>query len=501
MKSQIKGGAIVSYLNIVLNMAISIFFTPFLISSLGSSEYGVYRIVQSFSGQLSIMSFGIATLIIRNLVYFEEKKQQTEKENFLFFALFASYILCAAILAVGGVMYFMIDGMYRNSLSAAELVIAKKLFVLLILNIALTVISDSHLGIVKAHEQFVVAHGFQTFKLVLRIAMMVLLLNMGAKSVGIVMADCLVSFLVWIGAMLYGRVFLHEIPRFHYWDKTLIIQCVSFSAAIFLQAIVNQVNQNLDNVILGMMTSASIVTMYSLALSLFTSFNSIVSVVGGLFTPRATRLVAQNASGDSLTEFVVKPGRMQLMLVGLAISGFVLFGRNFIHIWVGDEYQEVYLLTIVLLVPAVIPLIETVTTSILDALMKRMGRSIILIVMCVINVVVSVFLIKRIGYWGAAIGTATSFIVGHGVLLNLYLKRVADLKIGQIFRGILHKILLAIFVAMVIGIPISWLPNTVYGFLIKVGTYCLVYFSVMYMLGMNNYERGIFLNVLKRRKR
>ena len=44
-------------------MLISLFFTPFLISSLGDAEYGIYRIVQSFAGSLSIMTFGIGTLV------------------------------------------------------------------------------------------------------------------------------------------------------------------------------------------------------------------------------------------------------------------------------------------------------------------------------------------------------------------------------------------------------------------------------------------------------
>ncbi|WP_278453838.1 hypothetical protein, partial [Thomasclavelia spiroformis] len=59
MKNQRKAGVILSYVSIVLNMLISLFFTPFLISSLGDAEYGIYRIVQSFAGSLSIMTFGI----------------------------------------------------------------------------------------------------------------------------------------------------------------------------------------------------------------------------------------------------------------------------------------------------------------------------------------------------------------------------------------------------------------------------------------------------------
>lgn len=497
MKNQIKGGAIVSYFNILLNMGISIFFTPFLISSLGVSEYGVYRIVQSFSGQLSIMSFGVATLIVRNLVFYETKKQKEEKENFLFFALVVTYLLAMVVLAIGTIMFFMLDGLYSKSMLPEELMIAKKLFILLIFNIAITIICDAYIGIIKAHERFVIAHGSQTLKLIVRIVAMIILLNIGVGSVGIVLADCMVSISIWFVVMLYGRVVLKERARFHYVDKKLIFQSAVFSAAIFLQAIVNQVNQNLDNVILGILTNTATVAMYSLALSLFTAFNSLVSVIGSLFTPKATRLVAENADGEKLTDFVIKPGRIQLMMAGLAITGFVLFGKNFIYIWVGEEYQEIYWVTIVLLIPATLPLIESVCTSILDALLKRMGCSIILLAMCVINVAVSIVLVKRIGYMGAAVGTASSYVVGYGIMLNLYIKKVVNLNIKRMFRDIFQNILKGISLSIIVGIPIALLPNTVIGFIIKVSMYCLVYGISMYLISMNSLEKKIIKNILK----
>ena len=78
MRDQKKVGVIISYVNIVLHMCISIFFTPFLIKSLGQSEYGLYRIVQSFIGQLSIMTFGMSAIVTRNIVYYDVKQQKKE---------------------------------------------------------------------------------------------------------------------------------------------------------------------------------------------------------------------------------------------------------------------------------------------------------------------------------------------------------------------------------------------------------------------------------------
>lgn len=489
MKRQREIGTIISYINIVLNMIISIFFTPFLISSLGSSEYGVYRIVQSFSGQLSIMSFGIAALIVRNIIYYDTKNLKREKENFLFMAIVISYILGILILLVGSVLYLFIDKIYSNSLSIEEIVIAKRLFILLVFNIVVTIITDSYIGIILAHERFIISNGSKMIKLLLRIVLITVLLKLNVKSIGIVLSDLCVSLILYLFVILYNKIILKEKAKFYYFDKEVLKTSFLFSVAIFLQAIINQVNQNLDSVILGIMTNSTIVTLYSIALTLYTSFNSLVSVVSGMFGAQAARLVVNGTSKKELTDFVIIPGRIQLIIAGLAITGFLLFGKNFLKLWVGDNFLEAYYIVLILIIPVVIPLIENVTEAILDAMLKRMGRSIILFIMCIMNVIISILLIRKIGYIGAAFGTAISVIIGNGIFLNIYLKKVVGLQILRMLKEIFKGIWLSNLLSIILGTFLLQLPDTIIGFLLKIVIYTIIYLICTYFFGMNQSEK------------
>ncbi|MBR6902897.1 MAG: polysaccharide biosynthesis C-terminal domain-containing protein, partial [Clostridia bacterium] len=337
----------------------------------------------------------------------------------------------------------------------------------------------------------IITYGINTLRLILRILVMILILKLGGKSVAIVLTDLSISLAVWLYIMFYGRFKLKEKAKYHKFDGQLLKQCFVFSLAIFLQRIINQVNQNLDNVILGMMTNTAIVAMYSIALTIFTSFNSIVSTIGTLFTPRATQIIANNATGEELTDFISKTGRLQFMIAGLIITGFGLFGKNFIMLWVGSKYISVYYLSIILLIPAAIPLITSVSSSILDAMLKRLGASIILGVMCIVNIGVSVVLIEYIGFWGAAIGTAVSFIIGHGILFNIYLHKVAGIKIFKMYGDIIDRSIFGVLACFAIGIPLTYLPNNVWCFILKVLIYSIVYSFVMYRFCMNDYEKKI----------
>lgn len=501
MKNQIKFGAIIAYINIVLNLLVNLFLTPFLIKSLGETDYGIYKIIQSFSSQLSIISFGIATLVTRNVVYYNTlgSEKQKEKENFLFMSKLISYILAVVVVCAGVVLYFSIDTLYSNTITPEQLKTAKILFVILVANIAVTILCDPNNGMVRAHEKFVIVNGVNTVRVILRVIFIVILMKLGVGSIGVVSVDFVLSTAILVVLSVYCRHGLKEKAKFHFWDGKMLKESFMFSIAIFLQAIINQVNQNLDNVILGAMVIPATVTLYSCGLTLFSSFTSLVTVVGSMYGPKATKLVARGANSKELTEFAIGPSRIQAMIAGLATSGFILFGRNFIDLWLGEGYEAVYQVTLILIIPALLPLIETITNNILDAMMKRMARSLILLGMCVINVFTSVIFIKMFGYIGAALGTALSYIVGHGILMNLYLYKSIHIDVFRLFTGVLKGTLPACIVSVIAGVPIAcFLTDTVGGFVLKIVIFVFIYAIIMYLLGMNRDERLMVKGMLKK---
>ena len=499
MNKQIKYGSLIAYLNIALNLVINFALTPFMLSHLGSSEYGVYKIVQSFTGQLAIMSFGLGTVATRYVVLYNTQKKKKDKENFLFLIYMIAALLGFGVIVIGAILYGCMDVIYAKSLTSSELYVAKKLCFILVINVAFSILCDAFFGIIRAHERFVVSNILSTFRLVLRLLAIIILLNLGVKSIGIVITDLSITILILLFSVIYVKFKLKEKAKYYKFDKKLIVEIATFALAVFLQAIVNQVNQNLDNTILGIMTSTSIVTVYSIALTLYTCFISLVTALSNMFGPKATKLVAKGVSGEQLTDFAIGPGRIQTLIALLGILGFIVVGKDFIRIWMGAGFDDVYIITLILIIPALIPLIESVTNTILDAMMKRMARSIALLGMCVINVAASIILIKMIGFIGAAIGTAISVIVGHGIIINLYLHRCIGLNVPRMFKEIFKGLLPAFLLCLAIGYLISLIPGSnIVFFGIKVVLLVIEYGMIMYMFGMNEIEKQYIKNMIKR---
>ena len=58
-KSQLKVGIVLNYVNMILGNLIPIFYTPVMLTLLGQSEYGLYKLASSVTSYLSLISMDL----------------------------------------------------------------------------------------------------------------------------------------------------------------------------------------------------------------------------------------------------------------------------------------------------------------------------------------------------------------------------------------------------------------------------------------------------------
>lgn len=505
MKNQRKAGVILSYVSIVLNMLISLFFTPFLISSLGDAEYGIYRIVQSFAGSLSIMTFGIGTLVSIVIAKCNANRstgKEREKENFLAMSLVISAFLAILIIIVGSILYLGIDDLYQSTMTVKQINLIKRLYIILVLNISITIFNDFFTGMINGNEKFIISGGIKIVRYVTRVIVLVILLNAGYKSFSIVLTDFLISIILIFFEITYCLKKLNIRIKFHYFDKKSFCSTFTFSIAVFLQAIVNQINQNLDSLILGAMVKPSLVTIYSIALTIYTCYCSMTSIVGNIFVPHVAKMIENKATGKELTDLIIRTGRFQFMGALSVITAFIVLGKGFITIWVGTDKIEVYYITLILIIPMTISLIQSTGNAVLDSMLKKMGRSIILLIMAVINVILSIIFIKKIGYFGAAFGTAISVLVGNGLILNIYMHKVFNFEIRRFFKEVIERIMPCCIIAAAITLPFEmFISTTRLTFIMKCLIFLFVDIVALYFYGMNDYEKDVVKGMMNKFKK
>lgn len=497
MKSskEIKLGAILSYIIIFANMIIGVLYTPILTAKLGQSEYGLYSLVTSIISYLTILDFGFGNAIIIYTARYRvnNEKEKQEKLHGMFFLIYLIIGIIAGI--IGAFIWLNADNLFANSMSTEEIGRAKILLGILTFNLIVTFPLSVFSSIITAYEKFVFAKILNLARIILNPIIMIILLNIGYKSVALVILTTVLNITTLILNYLYCKKKLKIKLKFGKLDKSLLKEIMTYSVWVFLNSIIDKINLALDQFVLGVYVGTAAVAVYSVAGNLNQMYMNFSTAISGVLLPRVTEMEERKASNEEFTDIFIKTGRIQYIIMALIITGFVLYGREFINLmWVGYEYDESYFIACILMIPITIPLIQNVGINILQAKNLYKFRVIILFVFAIINVIISIFLAKIYGSVGAAIGTAIALIGGTIIGMNIFYHRKAGINIFEFWKNI-AKMSIPVAICVILAIIVKYiLPiNNSIMLIIHIFGYTVVYLTFMWYLGMNKYEKNLFL--------
>ena len=146
--------------------------------------------------------------------------------------------------------------------------------------------------------------------------------------------------------------------------------------------------------------------------------------ISSVFAPKVNRIATKNKKDmrEEFSKLFIKVGRIQFLFLALVASGIIFFGKYFItNIYASSEYIEAYPVSLLLILPVTIPLIQNLGIEIQRSINKHQFRSITYFFMALINIAISIPLATEYGPTGAAMGTLISLFVANGVIINLFI--------------------------------------------------------------------------------
>ncbi len=492
LKSKSKKTAVVlSYCTLVLQTLSTMILTRFYLERLGTDTYGLYQMIYSVAQYILILDLGISSVMVRYISEFRAKEDSKKIENFAFhFALIVGVIL-TIVMAIGYVANMSIERIY-TSLTPTEYDISHQLMKIMIIQLMFTIISHYFRGLCEAFENFTFARIVTLLQIVLNFMLSVTFVWTGFGVLGIAMANTIVVILNTLIMMVF-TLFVSKIRiRFHSWEFSLFKPVFILMLAMLLQSIVGHVNSTADKTILGIMCTKKDVSVYAVSATIITMFNTLPSSISSVFQPSATRMVVSEASDEQLTDFVIRPGRLQFMITGGFIAGFIILGQDFVVCWAGTDMKDAWLYVLLILVPNMIPLVQNVCLSILNAMDKRLFRSVVLALITGVNIALTVVLISAIGPIGAPLATGISYIIGHCIIMNVYYKKKIGLNVARMFSGIFEKTWICVLLSILLTLPLLlWKCNENWLILVaKAVIYCVVYGLLLVFWGMNQDEKS-----------
>lgn len=494
--NQRKAGVILNYISKAVQILTGLLYTPVMLQCLGQSEYGTYQLVYSVISYLSILSLGMTGAY--NRFYYRYKTRNEEdnvaKLNGLFIVVFLFISLISVICGI--FMYNNIEMVLGDKLLEEEMELAGHLMIYMIFNMALTFPASVFDCYVSANEAFI----FQKVLIILQGIMgpfvTLPLLFLGYGSVGAVFVTTFLTVLKFIVNVIYSTKNLKMRFRLGRIDWKLLKEIVGFSSFIVISQIVEIINWNIDNYLLGRMVGATSVAIYGVASQINNLYMQLSTAISSIFSPQINQIVSRNDDGKELNALFIKVGRIQFTVLLFVLLEFGLIGKSFITLWVGTEYLDSFLITMVLIVPITVPLIQNVGIEIQYAKNMHRVRAFVYLIVAILNVFISIGLIGKKGALGAAIGTSIALLLGNILFMNYYYHRKIGLNIPA-FWGSISRFTPSALLTCVIGVIINsknsictWMDLLINAILIGV-----VYMISVYFLSFNSYEKNLIKSV------
>lgn len=420
--NELKKAALLSYVNIILVNTIGIFLTPFIIRTLGNSEYGLYTLIGSFIAYLSLMDFGLNNTIIRFVSKYRVENQKNEEKLFLGSVMIIYLFISISILFLGLFIYFRIDYFFGKSLLPSQINDFKIMFLILLFNMCIAVPGGSFMGICTAYEKYVFPSVVMIIKYVLRTIVVIVILLLGKKSISLVIIDTIFNIFV-ICITLFYCLFKLKI-KFSFQNKKIknYITILSYSIWIFFIGLIQSFQWNAGQIILGINVNTKTVAIFSVGIMLGSYFGAFAGVINNLLLPKAAKLSNDENSEIMINNNMVFIGRINSFICFLILSIFLLIGKEFIVLWVGKEFIKSWEITLLIMSFTFIPMIQSLGVSILEIRNKIKYRSLGMLLSMSLAVMLSSFFVKKYGIDGVL------FPILIGMFLNIIINNYLFVK-------------------------------------------------------------------------
>lgn len=496
---QIKIGGIISYLTIGFSIISGLIYTPWMISIIGQSNFGLYTLATSLVTMVTI-DLGLSSAVTRFISKYRAENDMESIRKFLGIA-YKLFIALAIIFLISlTIVYFNVDRIFLK-LSPDEI---KKVKVLLSIAGFYAVVSFPFQpldGLLVSGERFIFQKSTALISKVLNIALMVAALLMGYGLYSLVLVNAFCGIIV-IGLKLY---FLSKNdPQQIEWkgfDTRLTREIFSFSLWVMVISIAQRLILNVTPSVLGITSGSQEIAIFSAAMTIEGYVWTFATVFAGMFLPKISKLIYGDEAGPVvIQELMIKVGRIQFLLLAAIVSVFIISGRDFFLNWLGQDFEKSYLITVLLVLPGLITIPQEIASTTLIASNKVKYNAFSRIVIAVVSISLSYFLSFSHGATGAGIAIFIGSIIGGVVIMNYIYARVLKINIWVFFRKCQLSMSLPFVLVLLTGSALNYLIKDVswINTISKIMLLLIVYAFAAYFFAINKYEKDLIFGIVKK---
>lgn len=492
--SQIKLGAILSYVSIGVNIVAGLLYTPWMIHSIGRENYGLFTLAMSVIS-LFLFDFGLSSAITRFVSKYLAESRQDKANNCLGLVYRLYFGIDVLLFLVFLSIYFFIPQIYQQ-LSPDEVEKFKVVYTIAALYSIFSFPFIPVNGVLTAHEQFVQLKSCEIISRVLTVTLMSICLFLGYGLYAMVLVNAGVGIFMIALKLFCIKQYTPQRVTLKYWNKFELKEIAGYSGWVTVIALAQRCIFNIAPSILGVLSGATAIAILGIAITLEGFTFTFANALSGMFLPKVSRIYA---NGGDILPLMIKVGRIQILIISLVVFGFICIGQDFINIWVGEQFNLSYFCAVLIILPSLLQLPQEIGMQAIIAQNKVKQQALIFCGMAVLNIIGAAILSPIYGAVGLSFSICIAYIV-RTIGLDYILVKELNINIWHFFKESYLKMLPTLALALFVGFVFVRL-NTIggwIGLIIDGVIYVASYIIIMFLFAMNQYEKDAIMFPINR---
>lgn len=499
---ELKIGAIIAYFTIIINIFSGFLYTPWLVKQIGDSDYGLYTLANSLIN-LFLFDFGLSAATSRFVSKYLAEGRQDKVDRILGTIYKLYFIIDAVIMVVLAVVLFFLEEIYSN-LTASEIQRFRVVYIMFAFYALVSFPCVTFTGILNAYEKFITLKIADTLYRIFSVIITIVVLICGGGLYALVSVHIIVGLLILAYKYCVIKIGTPVKINFVYKEKGLYRELFSFSFWITVSTLAQRLIIGITPSVLGVVSSTAAIAVFGIIMVIENYIHIITTALNGMFMPRIARIFTEKDYINKLNNLIVMVGRLQFALNGLIVTGFLLLGKDFIKLWMGESYGVAYYGILLVTIPNLFYNSMQIANTALVVKNHVKIQAVTNVIVGIINVVLSIVLSKCYGVFGACVSIFVAcnirnvgYFIAYYKILNINIKKIG--KECYLGTGI------SILMTVALGIPLNYIFQNCDWFyiVIKAGIIVICYFVFIFVFSLRREERkrikGMILKRIFRR--
>jgi O-antigen/teichoic acid export membrane protein len=413
----LAAGTLTRYGALFLQLAVGVLLLPFTLRHLGAHDYGLWMLIASMMAYFQLLDLGFGASLVRYIAD-ADARHDVDGVNHVAstFVLVYTGIGMVAAMGIAAVSLWILPrfpNLSPDDVSRGQLLLAM-MGVRIVVGFPMSVYG----AVSNARQRFALNTAVACLSIVVNALLTYVVLSAGYGLLALVAATTTAGILTY---PLYRWTARRAFPELRLrptaFRASLVGDILSFSMYLLVLDMAVQISLNIDNLVVGSVMGTAAVAVYAIAFRLADMQRQLCNQLNGLLFPVVVRM---DTTGDrhALRSVLIDGTRIGLTLVVGVTICLLGFATPLVLVWIGPGFDG-----------AVPPLVVLALVGIVLVGQGPLGNTLLAsgrhkLVACtaltesLVNLVLSLVLVRRYGLVGVALGTAVPIVIGNlGILL------------------------------------------------------------------------------------